>query len=177
MNEALFHYLNNLAGKSEFFDTLVIFFGEYLPYWLFGGLFLFLIFGKDKKKELKMVFFALISAVVARFVFTEIIRYFYYIPRPFVNNEVYQLISHEAVGSFPTGHGSFFIAIAIAVFFFHKRWSVLFFIGAFLIPMARVIAGIHWPADILAGAVVGIFSAYIIYLLFRKRLQKPLENL
>lgn len=166
MNQALFFYLNNLAGKSVCFDSLVIFVAQYLGYWLVGGLIAFLIFSKDKKRELKMIFFSAFSGFLSRIVITEIIRFFYYVPRPFVNNEVTQLISHEASGSFPSGHAAFFFALAMAVFFFYKKWSILFFLGAILIGFARIIAGVHWPIDILGGAIIGILSAWLVKIFY-----------
>lgn len=162
MNQEIFNYLNSLAGKSLCFDTAVIFIGQYLAYWLVVGLFVFLIFGKDKKKEFKMLILAAFSIFLSRIVITEIIRYFYFVSRPFVNNNVYQLIFNETSGSFPSGHATFFFALAMAVFFFHKKWSILFFAGAILIGVARIIAGVHWPIDILGGTIIGILSAWIV---------------
>lgn len=168
MNQQIFYYLNSLAGKSICFDSLVIFIGQYLAYWLVAGLLVFLIFGKDKKKEFKMLIFSILSVFLSRIVITEIIRYFYFIPRPFVNNDVFQLIFYETSGSFPSGHAAFFFALATTIFFFHKKWSILFFTGAVLIGVSRIIAGIHWPIDILSGAIIGILSAVLICKIWEK---------
>jgi len=166
MNQAIFYYLNNLVGKSVCFDGLVIFFGQYLAYWLVAGLFVFLIFGKDKRKEIKMLILAAFSVFLSRVVITELIRLFYFVPRPFINNQIHQLIFHETSGSFPSGHAAFFFALAMSIFFFHKKWSILFFTGAVLIGVARIIAGIHWPIDILGGAIIGILSAWIVKIFY-----------
>lgn len=168
MNQLIFQYLNNLAGKSVCFDTVVIFIAQYLGYWLVAGLFVFLILGKDKRKEIKMLIFSVLSIFLSRIVITEIIRFFYYVPRPFINNVVHQLIFNETSGSFPSGHATFFFALAMAIFFFHKKWSILFFAGAILIGIARIIAGVHWPIDILVGAIIGILSAVFIYRISHK---------
>jgi membrane-associated phospholipid phosphatase len=32
--------------------------------------------------------------------------------------------------------------------------------------LARVVAGVHWPLDILGGAIIGILSTWIIYQFF-----------
>ena len=104
-----------------------------------------------------------VSVFISRFIITEIIRYFYFVPRPFVNNPiVHQLIFHETSGSFPSGHAAIFFVLATVIFFFHKKWSILFFVGAILMGIARVMAGIHWPIDILGGAIIGILSAWLI---------------
>ena len=137
--------------------------------WAVGiGIFLFLVFGRDKKRELWMIIQSFASATVARFVFTEIIRYFWNRPRPFeVLQNVNQLISHETGGSFPSGHAAFFFALATGVFFYKKWWGVLFYAFALAIGLGRIATGLHWPSDILGGAVVGIFSAWLIKILLK----------
>ncbi len=170
MNQSLFYYLNNLAGKSVYFDNLVVFCAEYLAYFLVAVFLLLLFFSKkDRVSKLKILIFSGLSVLLARGIITEIIRYFYHHPRPFVNNAVHQLIFNETSGSFPSGHAAFFFALAMAITLGHlvsKRTlsvSIIFFLGAILIGLARVIAGVHWPLDILGGAIIGIFSAWIIY--------------
>ena len=110
-----------------------------------------------------MLIEAFSAGILSRFIFTEIIRYFYDRPRPFeVLSSVYQLIQHSPGGSFPSGHAAFFFALATGVFFHRKWWGVLFYIAALAISLSRVAAGLHWPSDVLAGAVIGILSAWLV---------------
>jgi len=164
MNQQIFYYLNSFAGRSVWFDDLIIFFGTHLAYILVAVFLLIVV----KNKNWKMFFVSVISVFLSRAVITEIIRFFYYVPRPFINNVVHQLIFHETSGSFPSGHATFFFALAMAIFFFHKKWSILFFAGVTLIGVARIIAGVHWPIDILVGAIIGILSAVFIYRISHK---------
>ncbi|MFA4890473.1 MAG: phosphatase PAP2 family protein [Candidatus Paceibacterota bacterium] len=168
MNQVIFQYLNNLAGGSQGFDNLVIFCAEWLPYVLIAVFLVLLIFGKKTYREkIKIFIFAALSVFLSRIIITEIIRYFYPVSRPFVNNIVHQLIFHETSSSFPSGHATFFFALAMAVMLATRwrTWGAVFFTGAVLISLARVVAGIHWPYDILAGAVVGVFSALVFWVL------------
>ena len=164
MNKVIFQYLNNLAGRSAVFDWLVVFCAEWLPYVLVAVFLAILIFGKKTYLEkIKIFIFTGISLFLSRIVITETIRYFYHVSRPFVDNNVNQLIFHETSGSFPSGHAAFFFALAMAIFLFNRRLaSVVFFVGAILIGLARVIAGVHWPLDILEGAIVGVLSALAV---------------
>src|SRR3989344_5598488 len=151
-----------------YYDSIIIFLAEYLPWAVGIGIFLFLVFGRDKKRELWMIIQSFASATVARFVFTEIIRYFWNRPRPFeVLQNVNQLISHETGGSFPSGHAAFFFALATGVFFYKKWWGVLFYAFALAIGLGRIATGLHWPSDILGGAVLGLFSAWLIKILLK----------
>ncbi len=160
-------------------NSIIIFCAEYLPYIFVAIFLLILIFSKkDFREKIKIFIFTAISVFLSRVVITEIIRYFYYVPRPFVNNDIVPLISHAPTASFPSGHAAFFFALATAITLGHlvsKRTlsvPIIFFLGAILIGISRVMAGLHWPYDILGGAVIGILSAIALFFPFKKYLQK-----
>jgi undecaprenyl-diphosphatase len=163
----LFHLLNNLAGQSPFVDQIIVFCASYLAYILiaiFFGLLLFAHYSRNERRTTLIV--AVASAIVARFGVTEFIRVFIHRPRPFlVETPIHQLLTDPA-WSFPSGHATFFFALATAVYLYHKRWGVFFFIAAAVVSLGRVAAGVHYPSDILAGALVGVLvslgiTAYI----------------
>jgi len=170
MDLYLFNLINQFALKWEWLDVLAIFLAEFLQYFLLFGLVLFL--AKDFKKYLRMVIEAILSALLARFVIVSFIRWILPRSRPFVTNNVNLLFEHFG-SSFPSGHAAFFFALSTIVFLYLKKiyprpkfwWVVgnLFYLSSILIVLARVFSGVHWPSDILAGAVVGILSGYAIY--------------
>ena len=165
MNTAIFQYLHSFSGQSVYFDLIIIFGAKYLPYLMVAALGLFFVFGDERGRELKIVLRAIGSAVLARFIITEIIRYFYYSPRPFMVYDFTPLI-YDFNSSFPSGHAAFFFALAAAISLFHKKWGVAYFLGSFIIVLSRIIAGVHWPSDILGGIVVGIGSAILMDKIF-----------
>ncbi|MDD3072354.1 MAG: phosphatase PAP2 family protein [Candidatus Pacebacteria bacterium] len=157
MDYYFFRIINDLSGNSFTFDFLALFFGKYFGYFLLFLLFLFLL--RNKKR---IFFFALSSAILSRFVITTVIRNFYYKDRPFVVLDIFPLIEHAKTASFPSGHAAFFFGLGTAVFLKNKKMGIFFLAGAFLISLSRIYAGIHWPFDIIMGAIVGILSAFII---------------
>jgi len=167
----LFNLFNQFAGENAYLDSLAIFFAEYFGYILIFFLLLFLV--RNFKKYWLMVFQAFGAAVLSRFVITEIIRWLWYRPRPFVENNIISLLPHELEASFPSGHAAFYFAIATIIYFYNKKIGLLFFLAAFLISISRVFVGVHWPADILAGAIVGIFSGWLIIKISQKIHKKP----
>ncbi len=171
MSLFLFRQINQLAGKSLWLDTLGILFAQYFGYILLFCLFLFLLV--NLRKYWKMVTAALVSGLFARLVLVNLIRWILPKARPFVENQVNLLITHPPTSAFPSGHASFYFAIVAVVFLYFKKmkkppkfwWliSLLFFLISLAIGIARVFCGIHWPSDILAGVIVGIFSGWLVY--------------
>lgn len=158
MDYYFFNLINGLAGRWAVLDGIGVFFAQYLDYVL-----LFLVFGILGSRK-RTVFQMLSAAVLARFGIVELIRFLLPRARPFVENNVNLLITHEASPSFPSGHAAFYFALAAAVFFHDKKIGLWFFLAAFLVSLARVFVGVHWPSDILAGAIVGIFSGWLVTL-------------
>jgi len=159
----IFQKINQLAGRWEFLDALGIFFAKYLGYFLIFFLFLFLF--KNFKKYWPMAIQGFSAAILARLGFTELIRFLWPKPRPFIENHINLLLSHSTSSSFPSGHAAFFFALSTVIYSYNKKTGHLFFFASFLISISRVFVGIHWPSDILAGAVIGIFSGWLIILL------------
>ena len=110
-----------------------------------------------------MAIMALGAVVLSRLVLTEIIRWIWFRPRPFVSHAVNLLIAHDNEGSFPSGHVAFFFALAMAVYFYNRRAGQWLFAAAILISVARVFAGVHYPSDILAGALVGMLAGWLVW--------------
>ena len=161
---ALFNYLNAWAGSSRIFDGVIIFLASYFSYILvviFCALLFFAPYPYFRPTKMRIFWVVICSGVVARLGATEIIRFFYHRPRPFMLYHVHQLIS-EREWSFPSGHATFFFAIAAAIYFYNKKWGIAFFLAALVMGIARVVAGVHWPSDIIGGALVGIASAWLV---------------
>ncbi len=114
-----------------------------------------------------MIFYVIAGVILSRLVITEIIRYFYPHLRPFI---VYQFtpLLYDYARSFPSGHAAFFFALATIIFLFHKKWGIAYFLGAIIISISRIMAGVHWPMDILGGLVAGIGSAALVHFLIKK---------
>jgi undecaprenyl-diphosphatase len=173
---SIFNGVNSLAGKNICLDTLAIFFAEYFEYILVFCFLLFLV--KNFKKYLPMVIKGFLAALFSRLIIVNIIRWIWPKPRPFIENQVNLLLEKINSSSFPSGHAAFYFAISTVVFLYLKKvyprpkfwWGigVLFFFASFLISISRVFTGLHWPSDIIAGALVGIFSGWLIAKIFKK---------
>ena len=159
----LLYFFNDFAGKSQVFDAIIIFLASYLRYFLAAGFLLLLYFSAyPPRRKFHIFWVTAISTVVARFVVTEIIRFFYHRPRPFLTYQLYPLISKNE-WSFPSGHSAFFFAMATTIYLYDKKWGTWFFIAALIMSIGRIVAGAHYPSDILGGMIVGVLTAYAIF--------------
>ncbi len=162
MDLYLFNIVNGLARKHWLVDYSGVFLAEYLGYFLVLGVVFLLIAEKDWRRRIYFFSLAAISVILARGIIVEAVRFFYDRPRPFEALGIEPLILNNGAPSFPSGHAAFFFALALAVFFMNKKRGYWFFVGALLIGIGRVFIGIHWPLDILAGAAVGLISAFTV---------------
>ena len=64
--------------------------------------------------------------------------------------------------SFPSDHASAAFAIAVALLFFSRRVGAVFLAAAVVISVSRVALGLHYPSDVLAGALVGTLAATFV---------------
>ncbi len=171
----LFEYIHNLAGRWVCLDSIGIFFAAYFQYIFCGALLFFLFLGKNKEelnKNRLMVGLAFGAVIIARLGLTEIIRWLWFRPRPFIEYGFTPLINHDLSASFPSGHAAFFFALVAVIFLFNKKAGWWFLAGSLLISLARIFAGVHYPFDILSGAAVGIFSGWLVVEIYRRVIKK-----
>ena len=159
---SVFNFIHNLAGQSVVLDWLVIFLGSYLGYFLLAGFVLMLFREKDWRARFYYCAFAVLAVILSRGLLTEIIRFFSDRPRPFAVLSFEPLINHTAAAALPSGHAAFYIALALSVFLISKKWGWVYLFAALITGLARVIAGVHWPLDIAAGALVAALSFFVI---------------
>ena len=107
-----------------------------------------------------MVIFAIPIGIAI--VVSESISAIYVRRRPFVAvPQVKLLVPHSADGGMPSHHIVFMVALFTTVFFYQKRLATLLALLTLLTGIARVVAGIHYPSDIVVGAVLGAGITYL----------------
>ncbi len=84
-------------------------------------------------------------------------------PRPYtLLNDLTILISAPRDYSFPSGHTCMSVAAAgTLVGLADRKWAIAGCVLAALIAFSRMYVGVHYPTDILGGALVGALSAWI----------------
>jgi undecaprenyl-diphosphatase len=171
MNNTIFYLFYSLAHQSAYLDKVIIFFAVYFPYIVIILAGLFLLFHHEvfraenpyqvflqKKKEILLVFFAGVLA----WTLSHFLKLLFHTNRPFdALSQVHSLFS-ETGYAFPSGHATFFMALAVSIFFLHKRTGYIFMLFAILIGLARIAGGVHFPIDILGGFILGGIVSYLV---------------
>ncbi len=164
----LFNILFNLSGHAPWSDFLIVTVAEYIPNIIIVAVISLVIISWYKKQKQNALGYALAltSAGIAR-LFAGVIRYFYHHPRPPAALHILSLFP-ETSYSFPSGHAIFFFALATGVYFVNKRYGRGLLIFSVFMGIARIAAGVHWPSDIAAGAILGVLIAIVIHRIFRE---------
>jgi undecaprenyl-diphosphatase len=163
MNESIFRLINSFAGRSGVLDAVIIFFTDSAGIVLVFTLLLYALhaFYHGKRADTRRVLEAFAMALGA-WIIGIIGKAIFASPRPFESlAAAHKLLIYGSNDSFPSGHATFYFALGAALFAHDKKLGAVAMIVAILIGLARVAAGIHWPVDILVGAVLGITIALI----------------
>ncbi|MBI4049523.1 MAG: phosphatase PAP2 family protein [Candidatus Doudnabacteria bacterium] len=155
MDYSFFSAINGLAGRWPWLDLIGKFFGGDYFLFVFALWVILLWFYKPLRRQ---VYLGLVSAGFGRAVIVEILKRIVDRPRPF---------ELETGMSFPSGHATIYFALAFA--FWGTRYFWPFMILAVLGATARVFVGVHYPLDVLAGAVIAGLTVFGIRTLFKNR--------
>lgn len=105
-----------------------------------------------------MVLHAIISAFVA-WLIGKFLKDFFAVPRPFITNGDTPLAGYFSDGSFPSNHTAAAFAISVSLYLHKYKWGIPLIIFSLVIGISRILGGVHYPLDILAGAAIGSLVA------------------
>ncbi len=155
---------NTLLTISPLFSKVVYVCAEYTLVLVPIVLLLFVLFKFHSQKErLKVLFFISFSSLLSLFVVTGFIASMVGRARPFQALGTIHPLFFEATSSFPSGHATFFFAFAASLYCHNKAWGIAAYVLAVVVGAARVIAGVHYPLDVVCGALVGVVTSLLAY--------------
>lgn len=168
---AVFHFVNG-AIANPFFDILMPFLTD-LNRTLYGKiiaciLWLLLIWKGGKRGRLVAIL--LIPLIVlSDQLSSSVIKKIFTRPRPChtlsdvtIVTGIRLLVDCGSGFSFPSSHAVNNFAAASLFSIFYKKWTLAFIAFASLVGISRIYVGVHYPSDIVGGAMIGVLCAIII---------------
>jgi membrane-associated phospholipid phosphatase len=153
-NEAAFLWINQLAVHGELFWRAATVMGD--------GLVVFALALPLVGRRPDIVWALIVAAVLAT-LWVHGLKPAVDVPRPpaVLALDVFNTIGprHSAANSFPSGHAAAIMTLAATLILIAQRriWFLVLFPVAVLIGLSRVVVGVHWPLDVVAG----IFGAWL----------------
>jgi undecaprenyl-diphosphatase len=99
-------------------------------------------------------------AVALSWTLAEGAKYLFNRARPFIDDtEVAPLIKTPSSSSFPSGHSATAAAGAITLSAVYPSFAPALVLSALLVALSRIYLGVHYPFDVLAGALIGSVTA------------------
>jgi len=178
MNDNLFLFFHSLVNKSAFLDGLIVFIAKPFSYIVIFLAIVFLLIHKEVpnfknpillfKKRWKEITLVFLSGIFAWFI-AQVLKSLIKADRPLTAlSEAAPLFLKDGY-AFPSGHAAFFTTLALAIFFSHKNAGYIFLFFALLIGVARIVAGVHFPIDILAGFALGALVAWFLWFAIKRK--------
>ena len=172
MNDIIFFFFYNFAHQSIFLDNVIIFLGYFFPLLILFGVGIFVlikadIFNKEKTlidrfKKLVYTFAIFFGPAVVAFIIGTILKDFIHIDRSFVQfNKIVPLFSPSQEYSFPSNHATVLAALGLSMYFYNKKIGIFLLISTLVIGIMRIVAGVHFPLDILGGFALGGIVSYL----------------
>jgi undecaprenyl-diphosphatase len=162
----LFELINGLAGKTPVLDQVMrALVSDYvgptlqvlglLGVWFEGH-------SADKRRENQRAVLRAAVALILSGALVGLCNLFYFRDRPFRYHEVNLLFYYPTDSSFPSNSVAVVFSFATAIWLQNRRWGLPMMILAAGFAISRVYCGVHYPADVLAGFILGAGTAWLL---------------
>jgi undecaprenyl-diphosphatase len=170
MDWSLAHHVNAVVATHDLVeDPVTAFAAAAVPLYAVATLFLWLLDRPYATARWKVACVSALSAAGVALLADQAIGHLWDRARPFATHPaaVHLLAGRSHDPSFPSDHAAAAFAIGFAVYAVSRTAGAAFLAAAAAIAISRVALGLHYPSDVLAGAVIGWAAAQLVVRLGR----------
>lgn len=183
LDKELFLFLNGL--HVNWLDPIMIFISGTASWIPFYAVLLFLVFYKYRWKGLIVIAGVILLVICSDQISAHVFKPVFQRPRPCHEEDIKDLVY------LPNGHcggaygfisshacNVFAFAVFITSFFkpYYKNIAWLMFTWAVIIAYSRIYMGVHYPGDVIAGALTGLLIGWCVTLLVKIIMKKLYKN-
>jgi undecaprenyl-diphosphatase len=161
LDTALFHWINGFAGHSRVLDAIMIAVANYSPI-VFAAVLLGC-WAKWRPDWQRAAALAGVAALVALGV-GQLVGMLLPRARPYLATSATVLVTHAPDTSFPSDHAllAFAVTTVLATVNPGRTLGAWLFAFSLVLLVARVYIGVHYPTDVVGGALLGAVSAWAV---------------
>ena len=162
IDHKLFKMINQ-DFSNPFFDTIFPFLTDIQKsvfFYVFMASIIGILLFKRNFKSMLIIFSCGAGVLLVDLLNSKFLKPFFERDRPI--NRILRT-DHHGSFSFPSSHATdiFFIAMVLGLYF--PKLRLVMFILAGSIASSRIYCGVHYPGDVLAGAIVGVLAGYVFF--------------
>lgn len=166
-DEQLFLWINGIAGKVPILDKIMCaVVDDYFIITVMALIMLALWFiagsNAQRERNQRAIMWAGLGLGLAC-TFVYIINMHYFRPHPI---PAHLLTYPRSDSSFPSEPAAVTFALATGICFVHRKAGAVMLLLATIFSFSRIYCGVHYPLDIVAGAIIGASSSFIAFMLF-----------
>ena len=164
MKEKDYIAITNKINSYKYGPTLVIGTNKIITYFVYSCyplVLLYLMVNKDDR------WMAVLVGPLIVFTGVSLIRSFMNKPRPYELYNYNQILRKNSPGkSFPSRHVFSIFVIAVSIIFVSVPLGSILLVMGVILAILRVIGGVHFPLDVIVGAIAGILGALLSWLVY-----------